>query len=786
MSLKITFKKFGWLRDQSFELPNEGMILLHGKNGTGKTTLMRGIAFVLFGNMRDVVTTGEKNCSVNLEFEGLNITRYVPSRLVVTKEGETYEADAAQSIINARFSIDYERFSTACCISQHSLNNSVISMSPNAQLQFVENIVSLGVNHSKNKKDIKKYVSDKSQTLQSCKQKQALASCELATLSKTLVLDKITLPEETLPTLHGQRETVTDELALEKQNIASLRKKYNNIHNSLSLKTERNKKIASLEAEIKLIQNSTNKISSQEIQDFQNALKIVSTNLSHLKNMSKRDRLQTAARELKKKFLDAMGNEINKLRENVLDEEDEIKMKEEFERLSIIRTAYETYKNECVVYEASKKQYDALLSEIITLFAFPKTYGVSAIKKALISSLAVGKVGTCPSCNAKLSTCDDGNFILHSSPKKKVKKLDVPSVQIQTYLNKLDGCIVQPKPSAVEFDVDAFELLKSKLKASEEAKPRLEEIMKSKSKIVYPPDVISAYKELRNVEKLIPKDFSIQDDEKQLREKESQITMELGGLMKASALADAQEKERIKKVKELALLKAKVPKEQDDDEFPKLLELMSTSELKIATLQGSLDDINQNISKYTLHETYTKNLSLLEEAKKSFEASIEKVSQAQEEYTAALLLERRYKEYEFSALENAVNRINEAAKPHIDRLFDDPIVVKLCASKTNLNGETKMQMSTFIDYRCTNIKNLSGGERQKCELAYVLAVNELLGGRFVFFDECAAHIDEGMQKEILDYVRMWIDASDQIGIKKLVLFVEHKTIMGKFDEVIGL
>lgn len=169
------------------------------------------------------------------------------------------------------------------------------------------------------------------------------------------------------------------------------------------------------------------------------------------------------------------------------------------------------------------------------------------------------------------------------------------------------------------------------------------------------------------------------------------------------------------------------------------------------------------------------------------EKELSVVSQAyeesQEEYKAALLLERKYKEHEFNTLSSVVDLINERAKPHIDQLFEEPIVVKLCTKRNKLNGEEKLQMTTSLEYRHNDITKLSGGERQKCELAYVLAVNELLNGRFVFFDECTAYIDEETQKEILDYVRLWVDNSK---VKKLVLFVEHKTIKGKFDEVIEL
>jgi len=478
------------------------------------------------------------------------------------------------------------------------------------------------------------------------------------------------------------------------------------------------------------------------------------------------------------------------LRKIVLNEEEEIKIKNLLEEAKKKKEEYEVYRDALAVYESTKKQHDDLIATISSEFSFPKTYGINAIKKALVS-LLVCPTGVCPSCNICLSIHEDYSLHIHtetSVPKKKGKApppKNIPNEEIKLYISKLDGLVIPTKPNVVEYDENLIRNLSERFLASERAKPRLEELLKMKVKIVYPQEVINAYKEANAVKKLIPTDFVIDEDEKGLREKENKLTIELGGLMKASAIADAKEKERIKKTKELNLLKPKTSTKQDECEIDttEIENRISDCEKKIAGYNAKLAEIEKSFGQHERYFLYLKNIETIREVEKELSVAFQEYQEAQEEYKASLLLERRYKEYEFDTLTAVVDLINEWAKPHIDQLFKEPIVVKLCTKRNKLNGEEKLQMTTSLEYRHNDISKLSGGERQKCELAYVLAVNEFLGGRFVFFDECTAYIDEETQKDILDYVRAWVDNS---SMKKLVMFVEHKTIKGKFDEVIEL
>ena len=50
----------------TFHLPDEGLTLLYGDNGIGKTTLLKALVYVLFGVCKNPVTWNGKGCSVEL------------------------------------------------------------------------------------------------------------------------------------------------------------------------------------------------------------------------------------------------------------------------------------------------------------------------------------------------------------------------------------------------------------------------------------------------------------------------------------------------------------------------------------------------------------------------------------------------------------------------------------------------------------------------------------------------------------------------------------------------
>ena len=130
--MKITLKNFRCYEDKTFDFGEEGITLLSGDSGRGKSSVMMGIQFALFGTGQKVAKHGKLSCSVELEFDGMKIYRTKrPNRVVVN---DIYEDAVAQDIINKKFG---DTFNATGYISQNALN-SFILMSPLDKLAFFE------------------------------------------------------------------------------------------------------------------------------------------------------------------------------------------------------------------------------------------------------------------------------------------------------------------------------------------------------------------------------------------------------------------------------------------------------------------------------------------------------------------------------------------------------------------------------------------------------------------------------------------------------------------------
>jgi DNA repair exonuclease SbcCD ATPase subunit len=155
--MKLTLKNFRCYTDRVFEF-DEGLFLIEGRSGVGKSTILNAILFVLYGKGKKLQTHGKTSCSVQMEFEGLTIYRSKsPNRLVLTDENnKEIEDDAAQYIIDDKFG---SCFDVTSYISQTALN-SFILMSPTDKLEFLEKLTFKDINlksiKDKNKVEINK------------------------------------------------------------------------------------------------------------------------------------------------------------------------------------------------------------------------------------------------------------------------------------------------------------------------------------------------------------------------------------------------------------------------------------------------------------------------------------------------------------------------------------------------------------------------------------------------------------------------------------------------------
>lgn len=147
--LRITFHQFRCWENLTIEAPLGQITLIKGASGAGKTTILQGIAWCLYGNIRLVAPNhlekSKTRVSVEIpyNFDGsngiLNITRQKnPNRFIVTHGSNIYEDKVGQSVIDDIFGT-YDIWLASCYIGQ-GCRNSFLTAPNTGKMELLNSI----------------------------------------------------------------------------------------------------------------------------------------------------------------------------------------------------------------------------------------------------------------------------------------------------------------------------------------------------------------------------------------------------------------------------------------------------------------------------------------------------------------------------------------------------------------------------------------------------------------------------------------------------------------------
>lgn len=150
--MNISLHNFKCWNKQSFSFPDKGLMLISGRSGQGKSSILQSINFALFNKGKKLVSYGKKECRVELNYDDITIVRNKgPNRLVLIKDGVQYEQSEAQKIIDSIFGDAFNVYGYV----EQDMFTSFVYLNPIAKLEFLEKVTFKNIDISGKKSILK-------------------------------------------------------------------------------------------------------------------------------------------------------------------------------------------------------------------------------------------------------------------------------------------------------------------------------------------------------------------------------------------------------------------------------------------------------------------------------------------------------------------------------------------------------------------------------------------------------------------------------------------------------
>ena len=833
--MKITLKNFRCYENYTLDFGEKGLTLISGSSGAGKSSILLGIYFALFGIGTKLTMYGKTSCSVMLEFDDIIITRTKkPKRLIVEDEKVKYEDDAAQSIINKKFG---ETFDTTGYISQNAMN-SFILMSPIEKLGFLEKFAFQDTDLLQIKIRSKNVINDRYETLLKCTS-QLEMTCEM--------IKELKEPEYMeFPLKNGTKEIPIKNREIAKKNIITKNKNINTLISKCIKKTKiLNTELHSLELLETKIQNKKDFIDSVKgkldlcltelekyelvdsisIEKYEKQLSFILTNKELMLL-----RIRFAEEQKRLNFMkdEEMFNLQSKIK--ILQQELWIEYTEE-ECVSTISEQKQTIKDIQKIKELKNESNRFLVDENELLLSnkeLEKLKNELDTKKKLQDNLELQKsVFQCPSCNKNLKFMSNKLYIHeqviigieeYSTLSENISRLKKNILCLENNIidkkNKLDRYKEIQKnisditsqyldsdntqlPELIELEKDLTYMKKytteqqnldKQLKHLKDLKKSIENNQKYSHSIESFETIV--HKQKQSIDFLTQKISSLDISDLNCEEEEiirNKINTEKEKSSKIQAIKHTikqLEKEKQESEKHIQEFNENYKKEFPIGfrEINKVKVELSDNKKESEELEKDKIEIEKDIENIKKYEEYQQKLEYYKTWTDKLKILQKEENKYRKEYGAATLLKEKILEAESIAIINVISSINTHSQVYLDCFFqDNPISVKLVTFRDTKKGNKKPQINLEIEYKgmeC-DLTSLSGGEISRVILAYTLALGEMFNTPIMLLDECTSSLDQELTNQVMEGIRDNFNG-------KLVLIIAHQVIKGSYDKVIEI
>ena len=770
MSIEISLANFRCWEDKTISFPSKGLCLLHGRSGKGKSSILNAIVYAITGKGKNISTFQKKSTTVGITVDGLTITRKRgPNRLLVEREGVHYEDDVAQGMIDSLFG---KEFCNTSYIDQDNVN-SFVTLSPSEKFEFLERLLLSTDGIDEMRERVRKNLSD-------AKDGFTTEDSRANTLRQLLAKMSNTNP----PPLQLNERNVN------RANVCALiEKTTSNLEVS-----ERNRR--TLSSKIKKAESD-----------------IQAASLAH----EKRNKLLWKMDELCLTLASVAGNEEDLERERA---ECERFQQQHHHHNEYVRYAALVEKCQAVVSEHDrerallKKERDSLIPRLDAEQSIERLRKAQELTHRLVrleeklteppldqeeidrletewkgsserSAMIQGLIAQCetcyecPSCE-KVLQFSNKRLVISEGDRQDLTRLREEYQSTKTTAASLRATLDQATRQKILYDQSDAEYnrLFDKLEALDVQHDEIEERLATLQQ------AINRHNEIDQAIRRIDTDRFLQEKRKEM---EACVVKEDVAVPTASL---EELRDRLSTIRETISTRRSLERERETVKN-ELAATVSIDKGEVESLpidRERRDAYEKKVDRYREMAEALKNWEKVDRERQAYEKIESDVEQSELQKTkwadrirGLVKLRDHLKHAEQRCITDFINSLNQHAASYISDFFPDEDIVVELATLQETKVKEKVALHFQVSYRemTGDLSFLSGGERDRVNLAFTLAFSELVDNRVLLLDECISSLDAETTNVVLEQMKEKYKG-------KLVIIVSHQANLGFFDEVIEI
>ena len=758
--MKIELKNFKCWNDNTFDIPDEGVVLLSAESGTGKSSLLDAITWVIFGNIKSTLTFGATSGHVKLWYDNIYVYRSKrPNRLVLKYDMKEYEDDTAQCKIDELFGSNFEVVSyikqdNTCSFSR---------LSPSEKTDFIEKSLFQNTDVKQLKARTKELVKEREVRL-----------VELHSILSTMEKFPVVRPVLTRFPIECEQSKYDETITKYNKLLGQVGEKIEQTGQQIE-RSKRGKSSNEVEAELNEKQKHVDYFRGQHDEKTQELDRIHIDETEFQKLISVKENLE------KYRTKHRIQNELELIEKNIKDitdqntnEKNEIKNK-----LEDIQDGLEDELESLTEYVQTLKQKQKLEDQISELKETTEAQLTLLKKQQEKHDLKSGVNVECPQCNSelvfvnsKLHHRSNGNET--KDIRRDIEKYEKKLIKKKMIEQELSSVSEQyedwPLEDSVQTDID---FLQEQIHLKKELKARMKQL------------------DLKN---------TMSDN---LVRKQMELMLRLNDY-KHIECVEADESDILKKISDTEIRKH--TSNRLSKELKSIYEKNNVLLTDINELRQNLNDIVKKEKERLQSEEQYKELAEKKEKYQKITLQMYKWEKSQsdlvkwakynneivdikaelkevkEKLESAYIIKTRLSEAESICTSNFINVLNTHTQAYADSFFkNNAITVNLQRQKTSKKGTEKPQLNITVNYKGneTDMSVLSGGEKDRLDLAFTLALSEIFKSKILLLDECISSLDHLNSESVVEGLR-------ELYKGKLVIVVAHQVNEGIFDHVVKL